>query len=57
MGGKSSKTATGAGKPVSREITFTCRRCGKHKPLADMVTVNRFVPALVVCRNCARELR
>ncbi len=57
MAGKSSKAAAKAHKPQPREITFLCRRCEKHKPIADMVTVTRFVPALVVCRSCARELR
>jgi transcription elongation factor Elf1 len=56
MAGKSSKAAAKA-KPQPREITFLCRRCEKYKPLSDMVTVTRFVPALVVCRSCARELR
>jgi hypothetical protein len=56
MTGKSTK-ATGGKKPRTREITFLCRRCEKHKPISDMVTVTRFVPSLIVCRSCARELR
>lgn len=57
MAGKSSKAAAKANKPELREITFLCRRCEKYKPLSEMVTVTRFVPALLVCRSCARELR
>jgi transcription elongation factor Elf1 len=57
MAGKSTKPAAKTHKPQPRAITFVCRRCEKHKPVSDMVTVNRFVPALVVCRSCARELR
>jgi transcription elongation factor Elf1 len=56
MAGKSTKTAREK-KTQNREITFLCRRCEKRKPITDMVTVTRFVPALIVCRNCARELR
>lgn len=56
MPGKSTKAAK-TNKPEPREITFLCRRCEKYKPIADMVMVTRFVPALVVCRSCARELR
>ena len=57
MAGKSTKAAAKANKPPPRGITFFCRRCEKHKPIADMVMVTRFIPALVVCRSCARELR
>ena len=56
MGGKSAKVEAKA-KPETREITFLCRRCEKYKPLAEMRTVTRFVPVLVVCQDCARELR
>jgi hypothetical protein len=56
MTGKSTRAA-GEKKTGAREITFLCRRCEKHKPITDMVTVTRFVPALIVCRSCARELR
>jgi hypothetical protein len=57
MAGKSTKTAIRAKKPEPREINFLCRRCEKYKPINEMVTVTRFVPALVVCQDCARELR
>ncbi len=57
MAGKSTKAAARANKPEPREITFLCHRCEKRKPIAEMAMVTRFVPALVVCRSCARELR
>lgn len=57
MAEKTTKAAARAKKPESREITFLCRRCGKYKPLAEMRTVTRFVPVLVVCQDCAKELR
>ncbi|HJX13244.1 MAG TPA: hypothetical protein VJ377_06925 [Dehalococcoidales bacterium] len=38
-------------------IKFKCQRCGKDKPLEDMRSVTRFLPVLVVCRDCVRELR
>lgn len=51
------KTAEKPKKPASREVTFLCRRCEKRKPLGEMKLVTRFVPVLVVCQDCARELR
>jgi hypothetical protein len=57
MAEKSTKAAAKEKKPKPREITFLCRRCEKYKPITDMVMVTRFVPALIVCRSCARELR
>jgi hypothetical protein len=57
MAVKSTKTAAKVKKPQPREITFLCRRCEKYKPITEMVMVTRFIPPLVVCRSCARELR
>lgn len=45
------------GKSGDTEIKFTCRLCGKEKPIHEMRTVNRFVPALIACQDCARKLR
>ena len=42
-------------KPV--KITFRCRRCEKLRPLEDMRSVTRFIPMLVVCRDCEKEIR
>ena len=39
------------------EIVFKCRRCGLEKPLSEMRSVTRFLPVLIVCRDCAQELR
>jgi hypothetical protein len=57
MAGKSTKATEKSKKAEPREITFLCHRCQQHKPLAEMRTVTRFVPVLVVCQDCARELR
>jgi hypothetical protein len=57
MGGKSAGTASRGQKPAPREITFLCRMCEKQKPLAEMRLVTRFVPVLVVCQDCSKELR
>ncbi len=57
MAGKTTKAAEKSKKPASPEITFLCRRCEKRKPLEEMRTVTRFIPLLVVCEDCARELR
>jgi len=57
MAGKTSKATARAKKPEPREVTFICRRCEKPKPLAEMRTVTRFVPVLIVCQDCAKELR
>jgi hypothetical protein len=57
MAEKTTKAAGKAKKTEPREITFICRRCEQRKPLAEMRTVTRFVPVLVVCQDCARELR
>ncbi len=51
------KTAEKAKKPAAPEITFLCQRCEKRKPLGAMRLVTRFVPVLVVCEQCAKELR
>lgn len=52
------KNQTSSGKKRNPgEITFTCQSCHKEKPLEDMRTVTRFVPVLVVCRNCQKEFR
>ena len=39
------------------EVKFKCRLCGRETPLVDMRSVTRFVPVLIVCKDCARELR
>jgi transcription elongation factor Elf1 len=44
-------------KQKPREIKFRCQRCEKEVPLQEMVSVTRFRPVLIVCRNCAEELR
>lgn len=42
-------------KPL--EITFTCQRCMKRKRLEEMRSITRFIPVLIVCRDCEKEMR
>ena len=37
-------------------ITFTCKHCGKKKPLDEMRTAMRFFPPLIVCQGCWKLL-
>jgi hypothetical protein len=48
---------TGQPKKPEPEISFRCRRCGQDKPLSEMRSITRFLPVLIVCKDCARELR
>ncbi len=57
MAENKSKSSSKSKKAKLKEITFYCGRCEKHRPIAEMRTVTRFVPALLVCKDCARELR
>jgi len=45
------------GKSGEMEIHFKCQLCERQRPLSDMRTVTRFVPVLVVCKDCAKTLR
>ena len=47
----------GSEKPESQPVMFKCAVCLKDKPLQDMRSVTRFVPVMVVCRDCAKILR
>jgi hypothetical protein len=42
---------------TTEEIKFKCRRCGRQRPLSEMRSVSRFLPVLIVCVDCAKELR
>jgi hypothetical protein len=44
-------------EPPPKEIVFRCRRCGRERPLSEMTSVTRFLPVLIVCKDCANELR
>ena len=44
-----------AKKPL--KVTFKCQSCGQSRPIEEMRTVTRFLPALVVCRACAEAMR
>jgi len=41
----------------TQEITFRCQRCETLCPLEDMRSVTRFIPVLIVCKKCEKELR
>jgi transcription elongation factor Elf1 len=38
-------------------ITFKCPNCEQYKPISEMVTVTRFFPMLLVCRECEKAMR
>lgn len=40
-----------------KEINFRCQRCEELCPLEDMRSVTRFIPVLIVCKKCEKELR
>ena len=44
-------------KKTAGTIKFRCQRCDRMVPLEEMRTVTRFVPALVVCKDCEKELQ
>ena len=44
-------------KKKQAEIKFKCQRCNQMTLLEDMRTVTRFVPRLIVCKNCEKEMR
>ena len=39
------------------KVTFRCQSCGRTRPLKEMRNITRFVPALIVCSECAKALR
>ena len=41
-------------KPLN--VKFTCQICGKDRPLADMRSITRFKPVMIVCRSCERDM-
>jgi hypothetical protein len=44
------------GKTDSKKVIFKCSLCNKDKPIEDMRMVTRFIPAIVVCQDCAKTL-
>ena len=46
-----------AKKKKPQEVTFRCQRCEALSPLGDMRSVTRFIPILIVCKKCEKELR
>lgn len=45
------------GKSKEMQIRFKCQLCEQQKLLSDMRTVARFIPALIVCKDCAKIIR
>lgn len=44
-------------KQEKNKITFRCQSCETLKPLEDMRSVTRFIPVMIVCKKCEKELR
>ena len=57
MAAETSKQETRKKKPEAAEITFKCRRCGRQRPLQEMRSITRFVPVLIVCQDCQKEMQ
>ncbi|MEE8413008.1 MAG: hypothetical protein V3R96_00500 [Dehalococcoidales bacterium] len=43
-------------EPKTKETTFVCKFCEKHKPLKEMVTITSYFPPVVTCRDCGKKL-
>lgn len=54
MAKRESKETDKTKKKGHGEITFRCANCQKDKQLAEMRTITRFFPVLVVCRDCEK---
>jgi hypothetical protein len=39
-----------------RGIAFTCKFCGKPKPIEEIRVVKRFFPPLAICKDCWKLL-
>ena len=50
------KSKANDGSAKETKFNFTCRLCGKEKPVEDMRTITRFNPVMLTCRDCARKL-
>ena len=46
-----------AQKKEGIEISFKCQCCDRIRPLKEMRSITRFLPVLVVCRDCEKALR
>jgi hypothetical protein len=54
------KELAGADKTEKKEgieVTFRCQCCNCIRPLKEMRSVTRFLPVLIVCRECEKALR
>ena len=57
MPDRESKGAEKAGSKDSIKVTFKCQCCNRNRPLSEMRSITRFLPVLVVCRECEKTLR
>ena len=44
------------GKKGAKETEFTCRFCGRKRPLTEMNIIYRFSPPLAACADCEKKL-
>ena len=54
---ENAKEAVKTRKKKPAEIKFKCQRCNQMKRIEDMRSVARFVPQLIVCKSCEKEMR
>lgn len=57
MPDKELKEVDNAEKKEGINVTFTCQCCNRVRPLKEMRSITRFVPVLIVCRDCEKALR
>ena len=50
------KGSARAKKQAPAEITFSCQRCQRLKPIKEMRVITRFFPLFIVCQDCEKEL-
>ncbi len=56
MAEESKKGKGASSKADNIKVKFTCQCCEKKKPIEDMKRIKRFIPVLVVCRDCEKML-
>lgn len=40
---------------MNKELMFTCRTCGKKKPISELVKDRRYFPPIYCCKKCAGD--
>ncbi len=54
---KELKGADKASKKRPLKVTFRCQYCKRLRPLEEMRSVTRFLPVLIMCRDCEKKIR